>query len=62
MAADRPIEYRHQVIVQGAGIYVTRYDGTDHADAMAAWSKAIQDGVEYVTLESLRELPRRHDG
>lgn len=49
--------YRHQVIEQGTGIYRTLYDGTDLADAMAAWSKAIEDGVEYVTLESLRRKP-----
>ncbi len=30
------------------------YDGPDAADAMAAFSKAISDGVEYVTLEALR--------
>jgi hypothetical protein len=34
-----------------------RYDGTDAADAMAAWSKAISQGIEYVTLEALRDRP-----
>ena len=33
------------------------YDGTDAADAMAAWSKAISRGVGYVTLEALRDRP-----
>jgi uncharacterized protein (DUF736 family) len=31
------------------------YQGHDAADAMAAWSKAVGDGEEYVTLEALRE-------
>jgi uncharacterized protein (DUF736 family) len=34
-----------------------RYDGIDAADAMAAWSKAISQGIEYVTLEALRDRP-----
>lgn len=46
------MQYRHQVITQSP--YTVVYDGTDIADAMAAYSKAISDGVEYVTLESLR--------
>jgi hypothetical protein len=33
------------------------YSGTDAADAMAAWSKAISRGVEYVTIEALRDIP-----
>lgn len=45
--------YYHQVIEQGPGTYRKLYEGHGHADAMAAWSKAISDGVEYVTLESL---------
>lgn len=47
-------DYHHQVIEQGTGVYRTLYDGPDAADATAAWSKAIQDGAEYVVLESLR--------
>lgn len=47
--------YNHEVIEQGTGIYRVLYSGTDHADALAAWSKAIEDGVEYVVLESLRD-------
>ena len=47
------IEYRYQVITQGSSYAVT-YDGTSAADAMAAWSKAISDGAEYVTIEALR--------
>lgn len=31
------------------------YRGTDIADAMAAWSKGIEDGAEYVVIEALRE-------
>jgi hypothetical protein len=48
-------EYWHQVMsdspVQGQGNCL--YDGTDAADAMAAWSKAVSEGDPYVTLESL---------
>lgn len=33
------------------------YNGADAADAMAAWSKAVTDGAEYVVLEALRERP-----
>lgn len=56
------IRYHHQVIEQGPGIYRTLYDGDDHADAMGAWSKAIGDGVEYVTLESLKDRRGREAG
>ena len=56
MPTDK-IEYRHRVDKDGVRPGRLLYDGTDAADAMAAWSKAIQDGVRYVTLESLRELP-----
>lgn len=45
-------EYQHMVDAQNPG-HVKLYDGTDAADAMAAWSKAISMGVEYVTLESM---------
>jgi hypothetical protein len=46
--------YRHLVEIDGPGVTRGRlYDGTDAADAMAAWSKAVSDGNEYVTLESL---------
>lgn len=55
-------EYRHQVIEQGTGIYRTLYDGNDAAEAMAIWSKAISDGVEYVTLESMRLHHLRKEG
>ena len=34
-----------------------RYYGPDAADAMGAWSKAISQGIEYVTLEALRDRP-----
>ncbi len=34
------------------------YNGNDAAEAMAAWSLAITDGVEYVVLEALREIPK----
>lgn len=47
--------YRHLVEVDGTGVSHHRmYDGGDAADAMAAWSTAITDGAEYVTLESIR--------
>jgi hypothetical protein len=48
------MHHRYQVITQEPG-YVVVYDGSDAADAMAAWSKAISEGeVGYVTLEALR--------
>ena len=47
--------YRYLVEVRRSGDVTRRlYDGTDAADAMAAWSTAITDGGEYVTLEALR--------
>lgn len=46
--------YRHLVEVDDPSYTRKVYDGPDAADAMAAWSQAITDGVEYVTLESLR--------
>lgn len=49
-------KYRYMVDAQSPG-HLKLYDGTDVADAMAAFSKSISDGVEYVTLEALRELP-----
>lgn len=35
--------------------HVKAYDGNDAAEAMAAWSRGISDGHEYVTLEALRD-------
>jgi hypothetical protein len=35
--------------------YRNLYRGSVIADAMAAWSKAVSDGEEYVMLEALRE-------
>jgi hypothetical protein len=49
------ITYRYLVETDGPSQARRRYDGTDAADAMAAWTKAILDGVEYVTLEALRD-------
>lgn len=46
--------YRHLVETDGPGRSVRLYDGEDAADAVAAWSKAISDGADYVTLESLK--------
>ena len=55
------MKYSHSVYVDRA---VTAPDGSKHyylyrggdiADAMAAYSKAIADGAEYVTLESMLE-------
>jgi hypothetical protein len=45
----------HYLVDADAGNRGRLYDGTDAADAMAAWSKAISDGAEYVTLEALRD-------
>lgn len=39
----------------GEGPRTAPYNGPDAADAMAAWSKAISEGAEYVVLEALRE-------
>jgi hypothetical protein len=47
--------YRYLVETNGRFPARRQYDGTDAADAMAAWSKAIQEGVDYVTLEALRD-------
>ena len=47
----------HYLVDANAGNRGRLYDGTDAADAMAAWSKAISRGVEYVTLEALRDRP-----
>jgi hypothetical protein len=33
----------------------TEYNGTDAADAMAAYSKGVSERYEYVVLEALRE-------
>ena len=35
--------------------YQVLYRGTDAADAMAAWSKAISSGIDYATLEALHD-------
>jgi hypothetical protein len=53
--------YHHSVTSdaeEASGKFRTLYSGTDHADAMAAWSKAIGEGHEYVVLESLIERPQ----
>lgn len=42
-------------ISNGPGEHKTQYNGTDAAEAMAAWSKGIADRQEYVVLEALRE-------
>ena len=49
--------YHFRVESDGSHGLKTRYDGTDAADAMAAWSKAISQGTEYVILEALRDRP-----
>jgi hypothetical protein len=48
-------EYWHLVEAEGtSGVRRGRlYEGTDAADAMAAWSKAVSEDDPYVTLESL---------
>lgn len=53
--------YWHLVTVdaeEGESRFARLYQGTDHADAMAAWSKGIQDGNDYVVLESLKDRPQ----
>lgn len=46
------IEYWYLV---GSEANRTAYSGHNVADAMAAFTQAILDGDEYVTLEALRE-------
>ncbi len=58
MSNRRRITYRY-LVDSGAGNRGRLYDGTDAADAMAAWSKAISQGVEYVTIEALRDRPAK---
>lgn len=36
------------------------YEGSDIGDAMAAWSSAVADNVEYVVLEALLEARKEH--
>lgn len=40
---------------------IKRYGGPDAADAMAAWTAAIERGDEYVMLEALR-MDQQSDG
>lgn len=47
--------YNYYVSADNGGKNKPVYNGPDAADAMAAWSKAVSDGVEYVVLEALRE-------
>ena len=37
--------------------YVNLYKGSNVADAMATWSKAISEGADYVMFEALKERP-----
>lgn len=58
-------EYWHRVEADYPGERVTRYNGRDAADAMAAWSRAVSDGAEYIVIESLirsAPLPPEHQG
>lgn len=46
-------EYRY--IVEKYGLHNYRlYDGTNEAEAVATWSKAISEGIDYVSLEALK--------
>lgn len=55
-------EFRYLVETSGLGQHERLYDGTDVADAMAAFSRAISDGVEYVALEGLRPTGKTWEG
>jgi hypothetical protein len=46
--------YHYLVETAEGSRYLRLYDGVNAADAMAAWSKAITETAEYVTLEALR--------
>ena len=48
------MEY-HYFVESSDDTYIQHYIGVDVADAMAAFSKAISDGREYVMIEALRE-------
>jgi len=54
MPDSEPYNY-YVDISDGPGNHLRGYNGTDAAEAMAAWSKAITDCNEYVVLEALRE-------
>lgn len=62
MEAERrqaPVNYHYYVDIDatdGKHKHRVAYNGTDAADAMAAWSKAVSDGAEYAVLEALREI------
>jgi hypothetical protein len=47
------INYHHLVEVKNK-TWETRYKGDDVADAIVAYSAAIEEGGEYVIIESLR--------
>lgn len=50
------MSYRYLVETQGSTTKEARkYDGPNIADAMAAWSALISAGIEYATLEAIRE-------
>ena len=55
-------KYHLQVDVDRGGdagsSYYNVYRGDSVPDAMAAWSKAISEGKEYVMLEALKERPK----
>ena len=51
--------YSYYVGVDNGWDHRVPYNGPDAAEAMAAWSKAVTDGKEYVVLEALRERPER---
>ena len=58
-------EYQYEVSVDHLGDVTSgeppraRMTFEDAADAMAAWSKGITDGAEYVVIEALRAEPAR---
>lgn len=60
-APRQVLRYSHTVEVDdGPGKRRSLYRGDDFADAMAAWSRAVEAGGEYVMLESLRARVRYH--
>lgn len=51
-------DYRDQLENPSGKRYRVLYNGSVAADAMAAWSKAVTEGAEYVVLESLKEMAK----
>jgi hypothetical protein len=51
------VTYNYYVDRTDGSKHTGLYNGPDAADAMAAWSRAVTAGHEYVMIEALREKP-----